>query len=272
MKRIRSGSLPSKRRSNKFDTQVFMGKMASFSLMDWKFGIKRRKLESVVQDLKNACIRKKERLLTEYLENSMAATTSYTVSDDAGNYTKSVVGGDGVALVNASHTREDGGTAWSNVVTDGTTSNMDWEYDALKAAHRTASLIRDGKGNLMNVNLNTLVFRKNSSNYFRAMEILGAIKKGEIPGVADNDGAGTPAFQILGLPYLTSTNQAYWWGFDSSMMGPDYGLQCFESQDIQLEGPDTEFKTGTIYYKSTMAFDYGHNDGRNWVGSTGANA
>lgn len=253
-------------------TQLFMGKIASFTLYDWKYGIKRRKLEKVVRELDRTCRRKRERLTTEYLENSMAAATSYTVSDDAGNYTKSVVGGDAAALINSSHTREDGGTAWSNVCSDGTTSNMDFEYDALKASYRTASLILDPRGNLMNIDLDTFVFRKNSAIFFRAQEINKALKKNEIPGSFDNDGAGVSAFQTLGLPYLTSTNAAYWWGFDSKMKSEEYGLQYRESQGIMFEGPDTEFKTGTIYYKSTMAFDYGHNDGRNWVGSTGANS
>lgn len=253
-------------------TQQFLGKMQSFSMYDWKYGIKRRKLESVVKDLDRSCRRKRERLTTEYLENSIAAATSYTVTDDAGNYTKAVTGGDSLAIIHASHTREDGGAVWSNVTSDGTTVNMDFEYDALKAAHRTSSLIRDPKGNLMNIDLDTCIFRKNSAIYFRAMEINGAIKKNEIAGSADNDGSGVMAYKTLGLPYLTSTNAAYWWMFDSSMMGPEYGLQYRESQGIVFDGPETEFKTGTIYYKSTMAFDYGHNDGRNWVGSTGANA
>jgi hypothetical protein len=253
-------------------TQVFMGKMAQFTMYDWKFGIKKRKLEGVVKDLDRACRRKRERLTTEYIENSIAAATSYTVSDDAGNYTKAVTGGDSLALVHASHTREDGGASWSNIVSDGTTSNMDFEYDALKAAHRTSSLILDPKGNLMNIDLDTVVVRKNSSNHFRAMEILKALQKGDIPGSFDHDGAGIPAFRILALPYLTNTNAAYWWMFDSKMMGDEYGLQYRESQGIAMEGPYTDFKTGSIYYKSTMAFDYGHNDGRNWVGSTGANS
>jgi hypothetical protein len=124
---------------------------------------------------------------------------------------------------------------------------------------------------LMNIDLDTFVFRKNSAIYFRAMELNGALRKNEIAGSTDNDGAAMSAFKTLGLPYLTATNQAYWWAFDSKMMGPEYGLQYRESQGIVFEGPETEFKTGTIYYKSTMAFDYGHNDGRNWVGSEGDN-
>lgn len=252
-------------------TQVFMGKLASFTMYDWKYGLKRRKLESVVKDLDESVRRKRERLTTGYLENSIGATTSYTVTDDAGNYSKSVVGGDSLALINNSHTREDGGTAWSNVITDGTTSNMDYEYDAHKAAYYTASLVVDPKGNIMDVDPKVFVFKKGSSISQRSQEILAAVKKNEIPGSADNDGSGVVAFSQLNLPYLTTTANAYWWAFDSSLMAPEMGLQYRESQGIVFEGPDTEFKTGTIYYKSTAAFDYGHNDGRNWYGSNGTN-
>src|SRR3990167_11289015 len=119
--------------------------MAQFTLYDWKYGIKKRKLESVVKDLDGSVRRKRERLTTDYLDQSMGATTSYSVTDDGGNYTKSVTGGDALALINSAHTREDGGSNWNNQVTDGVTVNMVFELDALKAVYRTASLIRDPK-------------------------------------------------------------------------------------------------------------------------------
>lgn len=253
-------------------TQVFFGKMAVFTMYDWKFGIKRRKLEAVVKDLSSSVVRMRERHTTLYLVNSIGANTSMTITDDAGNYSKSVVGGDGVALVNSAHTREDGGSSWSNVISDGTTSNMDFDYDGVKAAHRTASLVTDPKGNLMNIDLDTIIVRKNSSNAFRAKEILGAIRKGDIAGSADNDGAGVPAYKIIELPYIPSANADYWWMMDSKLMGAACGLQIKESQGIVFEGPEIEFKTGSIFYKSTAAYDFGHNDGRCFAGSTGVNA
>jgi len=253
-------------------TQVFHGKMGQFTLYEWKYGIKKRKLESVVNDLRKACERKREYTTTSYLENSIGANTTYTISDDSGNYTKSVVGGDGVALINSSHTREDGGTAWSNVITDGTTSNMDFDLDGLKAAFRTASLIRDPKGNLMNVRLDTLVCRRGSTVFFEAMEINGALKKNLKPQSADRDGSPFGAFNIVDLPYLSTTGQDYWWMFDSSAKGSESGLQVRESEGIVLDKAHADYKTKTIYVSSHFAFDYGHNDGRCWVGSDGTNA
>lgn len=253
-------------------TQVFHGKMAQFTMYDWKFGIKKRKLEATVQDLDRACRRKRERLTTEYLENSIADGSSYSVSDDSGNYTKSVVGGDSQELIDSAHTREDGGSTWSNVVTDGSTDNMDFALDGLKAAHRTASLIRDPKGNLMNINLDTLVVRKGSAIFFKAMEINGALKSGVKPESGDRDGASFGAFNIIALPYLSTAADAYWWMFDSSLKGPGMGLQYRGSQEVVLDSPEVDYKTKTVMVSSTVAFDYGHNDGRNWVGSEGDNA
>lgn len=252
-------------------TQVFHAHMAQFTMQEWKFGISMRKLQSVVSDLRGALARKRERLLTEYLENSIGSTTSYTVSDHTGNYSKSVVGGDGVALVNSAHTREDGGSSWSNVITDGSTSNMDFAADGLRAAHRTASLVRDPKGNLMNVTLDTIIVRKGSSIAFDAMEINGALKKNVKPTSADRDGAPFGAFNVIELPYLSTSSELFWWMFDSSRQSYNMGPQYRESQDINMDKPEVDYKTKTILVSATMAFDYGHNDARNWVGSDGTN-
>lgn len=253
-------------------TQLFHGNMGQFTLYEWKFGIKKRKLERVVKDLKRSVMRKRERITTEYLEKSIGAATAYSVSDRKGNYTKSLTGGDGVAVINSSHTREDGGSSWSNVVTDGVTSNMDFAPDALRAAMRTAGLVRDPKGNLMNIDLNTLVVRKHSSIHFDAMEINAALKKNVKPNSADRDGAPFGAFNIIPLPYLSTSADDFWWMFDSSLNDDLAGLQYRGSQGVVLDKPETDYKTKTILVSSTVAFDYGHNDTRNWVGSNGTNS
>ena len=85
----------------------------------WKFGIKKRDLTRVVNELKRACYTRREELLHEKLD--AAWLTSYTTSDDNGNYSITTTGGDGVEFASASHTREDGGTAQNNIIGDGTT-------------------------------------------------------------------------------------------------------------------------------------------------------
>lgn len=253
-------------------TQVEYGKLMAVTKQMWKFGIKKRNLTNVVNQLRAACMREREILCGDRYDQAFA--TSYTAVDDNGNYSVATTGGDGGASVSATHTREDGGTNWNNRITDGTTVNMDFDYDAIKAAHRTAALITDGKGNLMNVSVGTLVTRKGYANSFRAGEILGAIKTGgarSLPSSAQNDAAGTPDFAVIETPWI-STNTAYWWMLDESMKGDEYGFQYKESQPISLEGPNVVFKTGEIQYKSTMMFDIGHNDSRCLLASKNTNA
>ena len=146
-----------------------------------------------------------------------------------------------------------------------------FEYDALKAAHRTAQLVKNPQGKNMNMNLDTFVCSKNRAVHHRAIEILGALNKGVMPGSADRDGSGIPTYKIAANPFIIS-NTAYWWMLDSSMKNDTYGLQYKESQAIQLEGPNVVFKTGEIQYKATMMFDIGHNDYRGIVGSKNTNA
>lgn len=250
-------------------TQVEFGKLLGVTKMMWKFGIKKRKLQNITDELRKACVDLRELRCAERLDN--AFSTSYTATDDSGNYSVPITGGDGSALITNSHTREDGGTAWSNRNTDGTTVNMDFELDALKAAHRTAALVTGPKGKPMNVNLDTLIVTRGFAVSQRAREILGAIKKNQISGSSDNDGAGVPEFKIIELPWI-QTNTSYWFMMDSSMKNDMYGLQYKEAQPITLEGPNVVFKTGEIQYRASLIFDIGHNDARGWQGSKNTNA
>ena len=250
-------------------TQVQFGVLLSFTKFMWYFGIKKRNLENITSEARKACSDLRELRCADRLDRSF--DTSYAAQDISGNYVITTTGGDALAFISASHTREDGGTAWNNRVTDGTTVNMDFEYDALKAAHRTAALVTDPRGKPTNINLDTLVVSRGFAVHNRAEEILGAINKGFIAGSADRDGNAVARYKIIATPWIT-TNTLYWWMFDSSLKGPKYGLQYKESQGIELEGPNIVFKTGEIQYKSTLQFDLGHNDARGWVASKNTNA
>lgn len=250
-------------------TQVQYGVLLSFTKPMWFFGIKKRNLERLTQEARKAVEDKRELLCADRLDQSY--NTSYTVQDISGNYAATTAGGDGVAMISASHTREDGGTAWNNRVTDGSTVNMDFEYDALKAAYRTAALIVGPTGKPLNVTLDTLVVSRGFAPHQRALEILGAINRGYIAGSNDHDAAAVPGFKIIALPWIT-TNTSYWWMMDSSMKNQTYGLQYKEAQPISLEGPNVVFKTGEIQYKATCFFDLGFNDARCIVGSKNTNA
>ena len=250
-------------------TQVEYGVVLPFSKMVWMFGIKKRKIEEIVNEARAAVDDLRELRCQDRLDNSFS--TTYSVDDISGNYVATITGGDGLAFASASHTREDAGTAWSNRVTDGTTVNMDFEYDALKAAHRTAALQLGPRGKPLNVNLDTLVVTRGYAVNNIAEELLGAINKGWIARSADRDGSAVPKYKIIATPW-TATNTLYWFMFDSSMKGPKYGFQYKESQPIKLEGPHVVFRTGEIQYKASIIFDIGFNDARGWVCSKNTNA
>lgn len=256
-------------------TQNMVGLIIPFTMKMWKFGIKKRDLTNVVSELKKGIARKKEKLCAERIDNGFndvgAAVTSYTHTGQGGSRTITVTGGDGVNAFASNHTREDGGTNMNNIVYDGTTYNIAFDYAGLKAAYRTSGLMVDGRGNPMVPDMNTLLCKKNSSVHFKAKEILGAIKNGKIPESNDNDGSAAMAFKIVATPYLT--NAAYWEMFDSTMKGDNYGFQFVESQAPSVDPVNVVYKTKEIQTSATTLFDLGHNDtARMWVGSKGDNS
>ena len=250
-------------------TQVNFGVLINFTKPMWFFGIKKRKLESITAEARKACSDLRELRCAERLDN--AYSTTYVANDISGNYMVSIAGGNGVALASASQTREDGGTNNNNIITDGVTVNMDFEYDALKALQRTAALVKGPKGKKMNINPDTIIVSKGYPVAQRAAEILGALNKGVMPGSAERDGSGVPTYKILQLPWIESHTD-YWFAFDSSMKTDMYGLQYKESQGTSLDGPNVVFKTDEIQYKATMQFDIGFNDYRGFFASKNTNA
>lgn len=254
--------------NDKTYTQNMVALLLPITHRMWKFGIKKRDLTNIVGELRKADARKREKLCAERLDNGHE-TTSYTHYGQGGAKTINIAGGDSLGAFDDDHTREDGGTNINNIVYDGTTYNLAFDYAAVKAAHRTAGLFKDARGNPNPANLDTLVCKKNSSVHFKAMEILGAIKKGNIPESMDNDGAAVPAFKVLPLEYLTNT--AYWYMFDSSRALTDKeGFQFVESQAVELDPVNVVYKTKEIQVSVTSMFDLGHNDvTRCWVGSQG---
>lgn len=174
------------------------------------------------------------------------------------------------------------GTAWSNIVSDGTTANSNLDYAGLKNAYRIASLTRNPKGKPMPFRPNLVLVKEGTAAHFRALEILGALKNNKIPGEFSNDGAAVSTFELVANPYLLGTGDATsttnlssatnWHAFDTKYKNDEYGLQYFESMPITLSDQNVVFKTNEIQYKAHMIFAYGHNDPRGTLHSTGANA
>lgn len=251
-------------------TQTQVDIMTSYTAMMWRFGIKKRDLQNIVDELKNAVSRLKEQLCAERLDNAIA--TSYTHTGPNGNTTITTTGGDGLQWLTSSHTREDGGTNMNNGVYDGTTYNLPFDYAGLKAAYRTASLMVDGRGNPRPANLDTLVCKLGSAVHLKAQEVLGAIKKGQIPESFDHDGTGIMPFKIIALEWLQNGSQ--WYMMDSSRALTDKeGFQFVESLPTTAPQMNVVFKTNEIQYKVDGIFDLGFNDcSRCWVGSLGTSA
>lgn len=232
-------------------TQVAYAKLMSFSVYLWKFGIKKRDLTRVVNELKKAIYTRREELMHEKLDAGWLS--SYTTTDDGGNYSVSVTGGDGQPLYTASHTREDGGTAWSNIVSDGTTPNINLDYPGLKAAYRVASLVKTPKGKPMPVTPKRIITKLGSLADFRAKEIKGALKSNKIPGEFSNDGSAVSDFDLVSTPYLLGTGDATsitnltsatnWHWVDTTLLSDECGIQYFESQAIQLDDQNIVYKT-----------------------------
>lgn len=248
-------------------TQNMVGIIVPFTFKMWKFGIKKRDLDNVAKELKRSVARRKERLCAERLDN--AWSSNYVTNGQGTQKTLTTTGGDGLAAATNAHTREDGGANMNNEIYDGTTYNLALDYSGIKAAMRTAGLMVDPRGNPMIPDLDTLVVKKNSSNHFKAKEILKAIENNKIPESNDNDGAGVPSFKILALPYLQ--NSGYWMMFDSSLaLTDEYGFQFIESQPPMLDPVNVVYKTKEIQTSVTTIFDLGHNDvTRCWVFSKG---
>jgi hypothetical protein len=251
-------------------TQNMVGVIVPFTFKMWKFGIKKRDLNNAAKELKASVARKKERLCAERLDNGMA--TNYSHQGQGSTRVISTVGGDGLAAFSSAHTREDGGSNMNNVVYDGTTYNLPFDYAAVKAAYRTAGLMVDPRGNPRIPDLNVLVCKKNSAVHFKAKEIKKAIETGKIPESNDNDGSGVNSFEIVALDYLSHQN--YWAMFDNSRaLTDEEGFQFIESQAPMLDPVNVVYKTKEIQTSVTTLFDLGHNDvTRCWVFSAGTSA
>ena len=248
-------------------TQGFFSGMLRITRPMWRYGIKARKLNGIVVELKKDAIRFKEQVLANVVNN--LGTSSY--SDTTGRYSFTVTnsGGDAVVMKSTSHTREDGGTNWNNEITDGTTVNMAFDYEALKAARKTEQAINGGIGEILDINLNKLICKKESTVHHRAQEILKAIQKGEQPGTANRESPIPFVYDIVPVPYFTG--DTVWGMFDSSMNGLKYGLQCKEGMPLTIDPQFIDYDTKEIKHSAGMDFAFGFNDVRNFVFSDGDN-
>lgn len=249
-------------------TQSFFSGMLRITRPMWRYGIQTRRLESIVMELKNDAIRFRETVLANVINN--ATSTSYTETTGKFAFSVTNTGGDGVAFQSASHTREDGGPNWSNVTTDGTTNNMSFDYNAWKGALKTGQAVLGGVGEILDLDLDRVLCKKNSSVHFRAQEILKSIERGEGPLTANRIGSIDRSYTIAPNPYLTSDTA--WGAIDSGKIGPKFGLQHKEGMPLTLDPQFIDYDNKEMKYSAGSDFAYGFNDSRIVMWSTGANA
>ena len=186
----------------------------------------------------------------------------------------STIGADAVEYWTQAHPREDGGTAWSNVVVDGATNSPQFTYSSLMAARRLHAEKKDGRGNPLISDLDTLVCRRGSTTAQFAKTIKATIDKGLAPQQTNlyNNAPATDTFKIVELsPYQNLAMDGLMWGmFDSKMMNEDYGFKYIEALPTRAEPAvvDSLGNQDLVLNFNSLAV-MGASDLRGWMWSDG---
>lgn len=223
-------------------------------------------IKSLVAGAGSAIGRRREFDITKLLERADA--TSYTHSND-GSTVIDLTGGGGLALQSASHATVRSSTSISNVIGDGTTSNMDLAEDALEAAETvTAPAITDDSDQVMQYDLTRLLCSRKKS--WTAMRLLKT-SAGRV-GTPNNDvNLIYGRYNLTVLPYMDSARTDYWFLKDDMMNSQPGFMMYLESQGVEKDGPYIDFDTKGIKYSWSIIFAAGHNEWRSYLVSQGDN-
>jgi hypothetical protein len=231
-----------------------------------------------VLDGKNAIEHAKNYLAQSLLAQGTATSFTWLPINGVGSAVPvSTIGADAVQYWSASHPREDGGAAWSNVIVDGATTNPQFTYSSLLAARRQQAVKKDGRGNPMMSDLDTLVVRRGSVAAQYAKTIKGTIDKGLAPQQTNvfNNAPATDTFKIVELsPYENLGMSGLAWGmFDSKMNNQDGGFLYIEALPTRAEPAviDLLGNQDLVLNFNSLAV-MGLSDARSWMWSTGLGA
>jgi hypothetical protein len=196
-------------------------------------------VKSKVLEGKNAIEHAKNYLAQCLLSQGFGTSFTWVPINNVGTPTViSTLGADAAAYWDATHPREDGGAAWSNVIVDVVPSPQ-FTYSSLLAARRQQSLKKDGRGNPLMSMLDTLVCRAGSSTAQFAKTIKGTIDKGLAPQQTNlfNNAPATDTFSIVELSaYENLGLDGLMWGmFDSKLKNADYGFLYIEALPTRAE-------------------------------------
>lgn len=237
-------------------------------------------LKDQVMSLKNSVEHLKNYYSQSMLANGSATSFSFTpLGGFSGTITVDTASVDAVAAWSASHTREDGGTNWSNVIT----GNPAFSFANILAARTQHALKKDGRGLPLMSSLDTLVVRRNSSAHFLATSIKKTIESGKYPSASAGtsgsfvDAAPTDTFEIVALsPYGgssdtaagTGINATNWFMFDSNYKKDGFGLQYIESKPFELSALKEDYVGNLdLIATATCYCQFGFADMRYWMSS-----
>lgn len=215
-----------------FQTNFFLFESAAAKI---KSTVKAKVLEG-----KNAIEHAKNYLAQSLLAQGFNTSFTWTPINGVGVAVPvSTMGADAVEYWTANHPREDGGPVWGNVVIDGATNSPAFSYNALLAARRGHALKKDGRGNPLISQLDTLICRAGSTTAQTAKTIKGTIDKGLAPSQSNifNNAPATDTFKVVELsPYEGLGITALEWGmFDSKMVNEDFGFKYVEALPTRAE-------------------------------------
>lgn len=189
--------------------------------------------------------------------NQTKETVAAALLNNATSTAQPYVGGDGVALLSASHPLGAGGGTQSNI------ASADLSETALEDAAIAISALRDSAGKRIALMPAKLIIPANSM--FIAERIL---KSNLRSGTADND---INALNSMGIiprvainNYITDTDM---WIIKTNLPEKQ-GFRHFQARDYAL-GMDNEFLTGNLVIKVTERYSFGFSDHRCAYGSMG---
>lgn len=261
-------------------TQAIFTQRVRLSKMAFYYLFKSKNFAKIDADIKSKVLSLKDSVthLRNYYAQCLvkgggaagSTTVAFTpLNGFSGSVTADCSTADGVKYWSASHTREDGGSNWTNVAA-GTFS-----FANLLATRSTHSLKKDGRGLPLMSTLDTLVFIKDSSAHYLAQSIANTLKSGKYPSSTPGttgtfvDSNPIPAFTIVTLSNyggngLVSTD---WLAFDSAAKNDNFGFQYVESMPIELTELRNDYVGNNDLVADAIVYcQFGANDLRYWMG------
>jgi len=260
-----------------FTKKVRLTFQSNFFLFESAAAKIKSSVKSKVLEGKNAIEHAKNYLSQCLLAQGFNTSFTWTPINNVGTPTPiSTIGADAVEYWTALHPREDGGPVWSNVIVD-TLNSPQFTYSSLLAARRQQSLKKDGRGNPLISQLDTLVCRAGSATAQFAKTIKGTIDKGLAPQQTNlfNNAPATDTFTVVELSAYENLGMTglAWGMFDSKMRNQDYGFLYIEALPTRAEPAVVDLlgNQDLVMNFNSLAV-MGASDLRGWMWSAGDGA